>query len=386
LRSLLDQGAVITGIGWGPLQAHDLTVSRPMRKATEHLHPGDTLLHDRGFLDGADITSFKKERQVDVCTGLKSDMNFFKACVVHAEANPGNWREHPTRKHQQIQWVCGLSGLWAELGVPMNVCVVSKTDPKTGEIDYFCFASTDLSLSAKQLIELYQIRPEIEEGYRQLKSESWPIDGFHATRQVPILWHVILTLLAYNLFQVYANTALGRQSAQKTKQKLQRELGVTHRPTFWSVQRMRMGSTKPSRCSMCSWICPMKCATRYEIYCQRRLEHPVDETQRSLLRPFRITDLNMRVRGYSTTDVLSADGNPKRECDAQLDAEGGRSRRFRRAVDTVRPCRRSAGGARGAGREGRCEASGDVSAAAAQRYRRREIREPSGSVPERRRL
>lgn len=234
LRSLLDHGAVITGIGWGPLQAHDLTVSRPLLRATEHLHPGDTLLHDRGFLDGADITYFKKERKVDICTGLKSDMNIFKACVVHAEANPGNWREHPTRKHQQIQLVCGLSGLWSELGVAMNVCVVKKIDPKTGEIEYFCFASTDLSLSAKQLIELYQTRPEIEEGYRQLKSESWHIDVFHATRQVPILWHVILTLLAYNLFQVYANTSVGRQFAQKTKQKLQRELGCNP-PTYLLV-------------------------------------------------------------------------------------------------------------------------------------------------------
>jgi hypothetical protein len=223
LRSLLDRGAILTGIGWGPLQAHDLTVTRSLLRSSEHLRPGDTLLYDRGFLDGADITYLKQERQVDVCTGLKSDMNFFKACVVCAQANPGAWRAHPTREHQQIQLVCGLSGLWPELGVPMNTCVVRKTDPKTGEIEYFCFVSTDLSLSAKPLIELYQTRPEIEEDYRQLKSESWHIDVFHATRQVPILWHVILTLLAYNLFQVYANTKAGRQFANKTKQKLQRE-------------------------------------------------------------------------------------------------------------------------------------------------------------------
>ena len=94
--------------------------------------------------------------------------------------------------------------------------------------------STDLSLSAKQLIELYQTRPEIEEGYRQLKGASWRIDLFHATRQVPILWHVILTLLAYNLFQVYANTMVGRRFAQKTKQQVQRELG-RNQPTYLLV-------------------------------------------------------------------------------------------------------------------------------------------------------
>ena len=234
LRSLLDQGAVVSGIGWGPLSAHDLTVTRHLMRTSPHLRPGDTLLQDRGFLDGGEITFLKKERQVDVCTGLKSDMNLFKAAVVHAEASPGSWQPHPTRKHQQIQLVQDLSGLWPELGVPMNVCVVKKIDPKTGEIEYFCFVSTDLSLSAKQLIQLYQIRPEIEEGYRQLKSESWHIDLFHATRQVPILWHVILTLLAYNLFQIYANTQVGRSFAQKTKQQLQRELG-RNPPTYLLV-------------------------------------------------------------------------------------------------------------------------------------------------------
>ncbi len=234
LRSLLDQGALVTGIGWGPLSAHDLTITHHLLRTSVHLRPGDTLLHDRGFLDGGEITHLKRERHVDVCTGLKSDMLLFKGAVVQAEACPGSWQAHPTRKHQQIQLVQGLSGLWSELGVAMNVCVVKKIDPKTGEIDYLCFVSTDLSLSAKQLIALYQIRPEIEEGYRQLKGESWRIDLFHATRQVPILWHVILTLLAYNLFQVYANTAVGRTFAQKTKQQLQRELG-RNPPTYLLV-------------------------------------------------------------------------------------------------------------------------------------------------------
>jgi hypothetical protein len=52
LRSLLDRGAVITGIGWGPLQAYDLSVTGSLLRTSEHLHPGDTLLYDRGFLAG----------------------------------------------------------------------------------------------------------------------------------------------------------------------------------------------------------------------------------------------------------------------------------------------------------------------------------------------
>jgi hypothetical protein len=223
LRSLLDTGAVMTGIAWGSIEAHDLSVTHDLVRQSVHLRAGDTLLEDRGFVDGDTITFLKAQRQVDVCTGLKSDMNFFKAAVVVAEANPGLWRTHPTRPHQQIQLVTGLSGLWQELGVPMNVCIVRYQDKDTQEWRYFGFATTDLSLSARQIIQLYQTRPEIEEDYRQLKSESWHIDHFCATQLVQIIWHIVLTLLAYNLFQVFVNTKAGAKFANKTKQKLERE-------------------------------------------------------------------------------------------------------------------------------------------------------------------
>jgi hypothetical protein len=234
LRSLLDTGAVITGIAWGALQEHDLPLTKNLVRTNPHLHQGDMLLEDSGFLDGEDITYLKVERQVDVTTVLKSDMNLMKAAIVRAEANPGAWKAHPTRQKQKIQLISDLSGLWPALGVPMNVCVIRFVNKQTGEIDYIGLVTTDLTLSAQQVIQLYQTRPEIEEDYRQLKSGSWNIDTFHATRQVPILWHVILTLLAYNLFQVYANTNPGQAFAEKTKQKLEREQG-RNPPTYLLV-------------------------------------------------------------------------------------------------------------------------------------------------------
>ena len=234
LRSVLDQGAILTGLAWGALQEHDLPLTTELVKSSMHLHPGDMLLEDRGFLAGELITFLKKEREVDVITPLKSDMNLMKAAIVAAQACPGAWKAHPTRENQTIQLIPDLSGLWPELGVPGNVCVVRCVDKQTGEIDYIGLVTTDLTLSARQVIQFYQIRPEIEEDYRQLKSASWNIATFHATRQVPILWHVVLTLLAYNLFQVYANTKQGQQFADKTKQKLEREQG-RNPPTYLLV-------------------------------------------------------------------------------------------------------------------------------------------------------
>jgi hypothetical protein len=223
LRSLLDQGAVLTGIAWGQIQEHDLALTGDLVRRCSHLHPGDVLIEDRGFVDAATITYLKQQRQVDVCTGLKQDMLVLRGAIAQARANPGLWQPHPRRKAQKIQRVEGIGSLWEGLGVPINVCVVRFKNKQTGHWDYLGFASTELSLSAKQIIELYQTRPEIEEDYRQLKSPSWSLAGFLTTRLVQILWHVCLTLIAYNLFQVYVNTEVGRAFAGKTKQRIERE-------------------------------------------------------------------------------------------------------------------------------------------------------------------
>ena len=102
----------------------------------------------------------------------------------------------------------------------MNVCVVRFKDQKRGEGDFAGFATTNMELPAAQIIRTYQARPEVEEDYPQLKSARWQIDPFCATRLVQIICHLILTLRAYDLFQVYHNTQAGRAFAGKTKQKM----------------------------------------------------------------------------------------------------------------------------------------------------------------------
>ena len=223
LRSLLDDGAVMTAMAWDQIQEHDLVLTYDLVRKTPHLRPGDTLLEDRGFIDAPTISLLKKQPKVDICTGLKREMLLFRGAIAQANAHPGAWRAHPIRKGQEIQPVEGVRSLWQGLDVDINVCVVRFTDKQTGDWDYMCFATTDLSLSAQQIIEFYQLRTEIEADYRQLKSPSWRIAAFLTTRLVQILWHVLLTLIAYNLFQVHANTEAGRAFAGKTKQRIERE-------------------------------------------------------------------------------------------------------------------------------------------------------------------
>lgn len=131
----------------------------------------------------------------------------------------------------------GILSLWQGLKVPINVCVVrfqnrtdqNKPDQNKAEdfsyedFSYLGFATTNLTLSARQIIQTYQRRTDVEKDYRQLKSASWQINSFVTTRLVQILWHVCLTLIAYNLFQVYTDTQVGKDFANNTKQKIERE-------------------------------------------------------------------------------------------------------------------------------------------------------------------
>ena len=55
LRSLLDDGGIITAIAFGAIQVHDLELCRELLMTTPHLKQGDMLIEDCGFLDGKTI-------------------------------------------------------------------------------------------------------------------------------------------------------------------------------------------------------------------------------------------------------------------------------------------------------------------------------------------
>ncbi len=81
----------------------------------------------------------------------------------------GKWHKYPNhkRKDQEIQLVTDLGPLWIsgepEKDVTINACVVH--DKKTDK--YFVFMTTDTGRTARQIINTYELRPEIEEDFRQ---------------------------------------------------------------------------------------------------------------------------------------------------------------------------------------------------------------------------
>jgi len=226
LSSLVDEGRIIVRLGWEDVRASDHPVARPLLQGETPLAPGDTLLHDRGLIDGATISCLKRDLGVDVVFALKSDMLSFRLAVAQAVCRPAaHWRAHPTRKGQAILLVPEIGGPWEELTVPINGCVVRQRDEKEPDgYRYWVFASTNQARTAAGIVLDYGTRSECEEDHRQSKGRDWEMDEFTSTCLVEILFHVVIVLLAYNLCQWYGQTTAGQRFAGKTKRARQREV------------------------------------------------------------------------------------------------------------------------------------------------------------------
>jgi hypothetical protein len=76
------------------------------------------------------------------------------------------------------------------------------------------FLTTDTSKTAKQIINTYELRPEIEEDYRQIK-DFWKLEDFKSTKYNFITFHIVMTLISYMYFQLFKNMEEGSKYSGK---------------------------------------------------------------------------------------------------------------------------------------------------------------------------
>jgi len=235
LRSLLDDGGIITGIAFGAINVHDLELCRDLLLNSPMLKSGDTILFDRAFIDGQTISRLKKKRHLDVIIPLRSDMLAYEDSLVTAyHSESGSWEKHPNRECQEIKRIEHVQWMWEGCDVRLNGCVVrylkEGRDGTKGSDDYehIVFVSTDLRLTCKEILQRYDLRSEIEEDHRQWKEGMWGMTNFTSTSLIQILYHVLCVLLSYNLHQVYSNTERGERYSEKTLRQIRREQTRRH--------------------------------------------------------------------------------------------------------------------------------------------------------------
>lgn len=216
LRGVMDDSGIAEEVVFGTLKTHDMEQCREMLRNTPCLHENDILINDRGFLSREMANYLKTVRKVDTYLPAKENMVIFQDAVKLA-VTVGKWQKHPNRKRntQRIQLVTDLGPLWESdkpgEDVPVNACVVHDT--KTDK--FFVFMTTDTGKTARQIINTYELRPEIEEDFRQMK-DFWKLEDFKSTKYNYITYHIVMTLIGYLYFQIYKNLDEGHAYAGKS--------------------------------------------------------------------------------------------------------------------------------------------------------------------------
>src|SRR5699024_7087599 len=105
------------------------------------------------------INYLKKIRGVDTYIPLKKNMEAYDMAVSIAK-HENKWIAHPHRKSQSISFVSNLKDHWRSSNsrddVDFNACVVRFDETNS----YAVFISANLSISAKQIVSTYELRPE----------------------------------------------------------------------------------------------------------------------------------------------------------------------------------------------------------------------------------
>jgi len=177
----MDSAGLFTHVAIAAMQVHDGALCRPFLEQAAVLRPGDLLLEDRGFLDGATVTDLKHRRHVDVVIPLKANMLATQEAIALANL-ADQWAAHPSRADQRIAFVRGVEHMWSECEVPLNACVIRFWNKKKKRTDHIVLVTTDLELNASWMVRHYEERPEIEQDYEQLKSGGWQLKKLSATR------------------------------------------------------------------------------------------------------------------------------------------------------------------------------------------------------------
>jgi len=94
-----------------------------------------------------------------------------------------------------------LTSLHKDFSDPLNVVVLVKTDLKTGKRAHVVLFSTDLSLSAAQIVDYYSLRFQIEFNFRDAK-QYWGLEDFMNVSEQAVTNAANLAFLMVNLSTV----------------------------------------------------------------------------------------------------------------------------------------------------------------------------------------
>lgn len=259
LRRLTDFGGVFEYLIDGTISTNDINLTEKEISNYEGFKENDIIIMDRGFAKIEFIINLIK-KGLKVIIPVKKNMDIYKECIKIAKEMPDSrWEKHPNleRKGQEILLVNNLKGIWISendrnkkpekimknaidfLGCVIRIEKNEKKNKKIieaaknagDEIDelheddkyiYIVITSTDTTMSAADIVRYYELRPEIEEDFRQLK-DIWKMCTFTSTKYIFVMSQLVMTFLAYNIFNLFKNTKKGEKYINKSIRKIENE-------------------------------------------------------------------------------------------------------------------------------------------------------------------
>jgi hypothetical protein len=220
------------------------------------------LLIDRGFIDGGSIGRIKTEFGVDVVVPLKKKMQITEDAWKLAEEvdtnpwvtwtppppeapkEPANRPETVRRREKKRQAtlakrktsrkaaavkllrvelkVIRQMRLWQSCPVPLDV-VCMREHMSNGEVEKWGLMTTAEVADGLEIRDLYDLRPTVEEGWRQTKC-YWDLTGFRSCRFSMVVSHVTFVEFAFSLLQAFLVMTDRGELAGTTRQRLLAEL------------------------------------------------------------------------------------------------------------------------------------------------------------------
>ncbi|MCX6384153.1 MAG: transposase [Actinobacteria bacterium] len=182
----------------------------------------DTLLIDRGYLDGATLTHFKKDYRINWVIPLKTSMAAYDDAVGLCRAKNVDWKTYHVEgssdgfiaRKEEVTTFYDIRS-WESLKVPLHVSIKKETDYESGDISYFVLAHSKKYKYPSEAFDLYKKRTKIEERHRQLKG-FWNFNNFSSPAFPLVITQVIFKLAAYSLMQLYLLREDMKDLANKT--------------------------------------------------------------------------------------------------------------------------------------------------------------------------
>jgi len=182
----------------------------------------NTLLLDRGYIDGPTLTHYKKDYKINWVIPLKTNMEAYDDAIGFTRLKNTEWKLYHleqnsdgfTERREEVATFFNIS-TWENLSIPLHVSIKRETDYTSGKVSYFVLAHSKKYKYPEESFDLYKKRTKIEERHRQLKG-FWDLAKFSSPAFSLVNTQIIFKLATYSLMQLYLVRADMAELAHKT--------------------------------------------------------------------------------------------------------------------------------------------------------------------------